>query len=101
MCVLFAEVNLRDMGLSRMSLRMFLLRRGGAPPRHRVRSEALTCQQPPPMWMGCVVMILFAASRDDMRLGSIALGEKRMLMVVPVYPWSEMIRWELLGWLGL
>ena len=86
MCVLFAEVNLRDMGLSRMSLRMLLLRSGGAPPRRLVKNEALTYQLSPPMWMGCVVRILSAASRDVMRLSSITLDEKGMLMVVPVYP---------------
>ena len=86
MWVLFAEVNLRAMGLSRMSLRMFLLRSGGTPPRHLDRSEALTYQLSPPMWMGCVVRILSAASRDEMRLRSITLGEKGTLMVVHVYP---------------
>ena len=48
-CVLFAEVNLRDMGLSRISLRMLLLRNGGAPPLCLIRSEALTSQLFSPM----------------------------------------------------
>ena len=72
-----------------------------SPPRCLVKSEALTYQLPPPMWMGCVVRILSAASRDVMRLSSITLDEKGTLMVVPVYPWSDMVRWELLGRLGL
>ena len=48
-----------------------------------------------------MVRILSAASRDVMRLSSITLDEKGTLMVVPVYPWSDMVRWELLGRLGL
>ena len=96
MCVLLAEVNLRDMGLSRMSLRMCLPRSGGAPPRHRVRIEALRCQLSLPIWMGCVVRILSAASNDEMRLGSMALGEKGTLIVASASPWSEMIKWDFL-----
>ena len=96
MCVLFAEVNLRDMGLSRMSLRICLPRSEGAPPRHRVKIEALTCQLSLPIWIGCVVRILSAASNDEMRLGSMALGEKGTLIVASACPWSEMIKWDFL-----
>ena len=90
------EVNLRDMGLSRMSLRMCLPRRGGAPPLHRVRMEALRCQLLLPMYMGCVVRILSTASSDEMRLGWMASGEKGTLIVAPASPWSEMIKWDFL-----
>ena len=91
-CVLFAEVNLRDIGLSRMSLRMFLLRNGGAPPRRLCNSVALEYQLPPPVWMGCVIRILLDASSGTMRCGSMTLGENGTFMFVPVDPRSEMIR---------
>ena len=85
-CVLFAEVNLRVMGLSRMSLRMPLLRRGGAPPRCLCNGDALASQLLPPMWMGCVVRILLEASSDTMRCGLMTASENGRRIVVPVDP---------------
>ena len=86
MCVLFAEVNLRVMGLSRMSLRMLLLRRGGAPPRCLCNRDALANQLLPPMWTGCVVRILLEASSDTMRCGLMTASENGTRMVVSADP---------------
>ena len=100
MCVLFAEVNLHVMGLSRMSLMMPLLRRGGAPPRCLCNRDALMNQLLSPMWMGSVVRTLLEASNDTMSCGLMTSIENGMRMAVPGDPWSEMIREWLRGWFG-
>ena len=62
--MLFAEVNLWLMGLSRTSLMILRLRKGGDPPRDFDRICTLENQVPLPMYAGGVVVILYEESME-------------------------------------
>ena len=62
--MLFAEVNLWLMGLSRTSLMILRLRRGGDPPRDLEGIYALENHVPLPMYTGGVVVIWYEESME-------------------------------------
>ena len=64
MWVLLAEVNLRVIGFSSMSLMMLQLRKGGAPPRDLESWCALAIQVLCSVCVGRVEVILFELSRE-------------------------------------
>ena len=62
--MLFAEVNLWLIGLSRTSLTILRLRRGRDPPRDLERKYALEDHVPLPMCTGGVVVIWYEESME-------------------------------------
>ena len=74
--MLLAEVNLRTMGFSSMSLVMLRQRRGGAPPRDLESWWALTNHVLKSMSVGRLDVILWELSKERIALTLIDLLEK-------------------------